>query len=89
MSSEYARGGNFRHLTWVSKRAPGTPQSLEALFDMMNKGNMGTGAFKFARGLFQYLTDDHLWSAYEMWVEGKFDSSVIEKREAWEKKKPL
>lgn len=74
---------------WQSRIAPGTPQNLEALFDMINKGNSGTGAFKFARSLFEYLTDEDIWQAYDHWIEGKLDPTVIEKKTKWERNKPL
>lgn len=74
---------------WQSSRAPGTPQSLEALFEMMNRGNTGTGAFRFARAHFGYLTDEDLWSCYESWLDGKLNPIVVEKRDAWEKRRPL
>jgi hypothetical protein len=74
---------------WQSKKAPGTPQALEAIFEIMNKGNSGTGAFKFARQMFAYLSDEELWHAHDEWCEGRFDASVVEKKAQWEKKKPL
>ncbi len=85
---DYRRGGKLK-LGWISRRAPGTPQSLEALFDLINKGNLGTGAFRFARDNFQYLNDEELWQAYEMWCDGKFDKTIVEKRENWKKKRAL
>lgn len=55
---------------WVSKQAPGTPASIEALCVMIRDGKSGQKGWKF--GLeYVGLTEDQIWSVYEHWVDGK------------------
>lgn len=60
-----------KKIRWVSQKAPGTPPTAEALFELIDSNNTGSGAFRPARLCWKHLTDEELWECYEKWTEGK------------------
>lgn len=59
---------------WKSS-VPGTPASVEALFNMIDKGETETGKFRF--GLrYVGLNEESLFAAYEDFKNGKISESI-------------
>jgi hypothetical protein len=54
---------------WQSKRAAGTPASVEALFLLIEKGLSNSSAFRTGLGYLR-ATEAELWQWYEAWIDG-------------------
>lgn len=65
---------------WVSKKAPGTPASIEALFLMIEVNKTESKAFKFGQK-FTGLDDEILWECYQNWQDGKIHPRLKNYRE--------
>ena len=62
-----------RYEPFISKRAPGTPACLEALFRMIEDGNTENGAFQWGMQYCGFKTDKELFDSYELWCKGEAD----------------
>ena len=65
---------------WVSTKAPGTPASVEALFNMIERNETESKAFKFGQR-FVRLDEDTLWACYQDWQAGKIHPRLKNYRE--------
>ena len=65
---------------WVSKQAPGTPASIEALFILIRRGHTDNAAFRM--GLQRTsISEENLWLWYQAWTEGKIHPDLQLRRE--------
>ena len=66
---------------WVSKQAPGTPASIEALFILIRRGHTDNAAFRM--GLQRTsISEENLWLWYQAWIEGRIHPDLQLRRES-------
>lgn len=67
---------------WVSDKAPGTPITAEALFILMQTGQSSGGAFDIARAGWRHLSDEQVWAAFDLWLNGKVAPCLLDPKPA-------
>lgn len=60
-----------KEVVWVSKRAPGTPACVEAVFLLLEQGKSELSHFDYGKRFCGFKTDKQLFDAYEAFVDGK------------------
>ncbi len=84
-NDDYKKGGKWKPPSWQSKKAPGTPPALEAIFEMIQSGKTDSKAFEIARATQKCFNDAELWEAYVAWTEGRIHPVVAEKKPPFRK----
>jgi len=64
---------------WTSRKAPGTPASVEALFMLIEKGLTNCSAFSVGMRYIR-ATEKELWVWFESWTEGKVHPELEQRK---------
>jgi hypothetical protein len=74
--TKYAKLRPIKYAGHSSKRAPGTPVTWEALFQLILENRTETIPFRWMRQLCNKYTDEQVWEFYEHWIAGKVHDKI-------------
>lgn len=70
LPKEFDQQKTVEYPPWESSQAPGTPASVEALFNLIHEGRTETTGFRY--GLkYTRISEDKLFEYYEAWLKGE------------------